>query len=913
VTTTPVLSQSHFRGRSDSSSVETAPTWIAAVDTNFSVNVDTTFRIRFCIQETAGGNPAAHTVKLQANKNGGAFQDVTTGSTIVKAVDASSDADEAAVTTARLGGTGTYVTGRYSEDGSTSTSVDLAANNNTEYEFGVQIVGSSVAFGDKIQLKVVALSGTSITATTTPTITASCLLVRGDLTLTGRAAKLTDSFAGVKGDLTLSGNTSSVDFLYYYWVGGTATWDGTAGSKWSYQSGGTGGAPVPDSTHSARFDANSGSGTVTLADITGYDCLAKSVICTGYTGTLAVDATNGSRIKCYGDFTAASGMTLTLPAGKNLSLDFYGNGVSHTLTSAGKSFRNYQTGVIVSLFGDTSSSLSIADSLTGYQINPRIGTFTWGNFDHYISVMQSVGDDGAVTINWGTGTVELYTFTGNSANITINPSSGTVYLRNVIDGNSAYFYGYGKTWNNIKVGYNTGGSAASYLYSGFTCNDLYWEANTNQKYEHGKTFAITSLSMPASGANAIAVDSDDGVNTWTISDSSGTNDAYGCTITRSSATGGATFNSYTTNGNVNGGSNTGWLFTATTSFTVINGEILLSSSASSIVNALLSVKGDLAISGKIIGIADAFATVKGGLSLSGQSGSIQTYQQYLSVKGDIILTGSAGALATAFGGIKGDLSLTGSVSSISVGLTLTSVVGNLVISGNAAKIAEVFAGIKGDLVIAGQAGSISQGQQYTLIKGDLVLAGKALQLADALGGVFGGITISGRSLATTAAFAGVKGDLLISGKPAPIVDALGTSTGTISLSGGAGAIYDSLEAPPALLTLSGAQSQAAFSMLGVKGDIYMSGASLSVADMLTVIKGSIVLNGLDVSYLIQSQGTIITIVDGQIAVTGGVISHGIMFPVSRTITANRTDNTVNASRGSIVISAGSHNGIEVLS
>src|SRR4051794_9278469 len=132
--TTAVLSQSHFRNRSDTAAVNTAATFIAAVDTNHTWTAGQNFRARFTVQETAGGNPVAATVKLQANRNGGAFFDVTTSSTIVKAVDAGSSADEAAISSAQLTGTGTFVNGVYSEDGSTSTSVDLGANNNTEYE-----------------------------------------------------------------------------------------------------------------------------------------------------------------------------------------------------------------------------------------------------------------------------------------------------------------------------------------------------------------------------------------------------------------------------------------------------------------------------------------------------------------------------------------------------------------------------------------------------------------------------------------------------------------------------------------------------------------------------------------------------------------------------------------------------------
>jgi len=42
-----------------------------------------------------------------------------------------------------------------------------------------------------------------------------------------------------------------------YWVGGTATWDATAGTKWSTTSGGSGGASVPTSIDNVFFDGSS--------------------------------------------------------------------------------------------------------------------------------------------------------------------------------------------------------------------------------------------------------------------------------------------------------------------------------------------------------------------------------------------------------------------------------------------------------------------------------------------------------------------------------------------------------------------------------------------------------------------------------------------------------------------------------
>ena len=109
-----------------------------------------------------------------------------------------------------------------------------------------------------------------------------------------------------------------------YWVGGTAAWDATVGTKWSLTDGGAGGQAVPTASDDVYFTATSGAVTVTLS-------AAKSVLtltCTGFTGTLAC-ATYG--ITVAGNCTFVAGMTLTSPGQITISTAGTGN-----LTTGGK-------------------------------------------------------------------------------------------------------------------------------------------------------------------------------------------------------------------------------------------------------------------------------------------------------------------------------------------------------------------------------------------------------------------------------------------------------------------------------------------------------------------------------------------------------------------------------------------------
>src|SRR3990167_7364468 len=84
--------------------------WHAAEDANPAqgvIAVDTTFLLRFTVQET-GGTAAGNTdQQFQCALNGGAFQNITTTSSIVKAVTTAVFANGADLSK-RLSGTGTF-------------------------------------------------------------------------------------------------------------------------------------------------------------------------------------------------------------------------------------------------------------------------------------------------------------------------------------------------------------------------------------------------------------------------------------------------------------------------------------------------------------------------------------------------------------------------------------------------------------------------------------------------------------------------------------------------------------------------------------------------------------------------------------------------------------------------------------
>jgi hypothetical protein len=213
-----------------------------------------------------------------------------------------------------------------------------------------------------------------------------------------------------------------------YWVGGTASWDGTAGTKWSATSGGPGGAAVPTSADDVFFDAASGTVVVT----TSGTIAAKSINCTGYTGTLTGNAT----LNVSGSITLVAGMTYTY----NGVITINGTG---TITSAGKTLCTNLTidgiGIIVSL----------ADALrTSNFLTVTAGTFTTNSFNVTIGGNLSSTSGSVRAINLGSSTVLCQGSSPvslNASNLTFNAGTSTI----VSDSIPTTFAGGGLTFYNV--------------------------------------------------------------------------------------------------------------------------------------------------------------------------------------------------------------------------------------------------------------------------------------------------------------------------------------------------------------------------------------------------------------------------------------------------------------------------------
>lgn len=273
-----------------------------------------------------------------------------------------------------------------------------------------------------------------------------------------------------------------------FWVGGTATWDGTAGTKWATTSGGAGGAAVPTAADDVFFDAASGAVSVTL----GNGAVALSINCTGFTGTW-LGASSANTVTVAGSITLSS--TMTQSAANTFVITGTG-----TITSAGKSFNTLTingAGITVTL----GSALSLSGGLTLTQ-----GTLTTSasNYSITAATLNAAGSlVRTLTLNASTVTLTVAgaTWTSQSNNFTFNAGTSTINFNGAGGFISCNTNG-GATFYNVTVSSSSTGFAISNSSNSFNTLTLPspTAGNTYQvNLPDSQTQTITTLIAAGSG------------------------------------------------------------------------------------------------------------------------------------------------------------------------------------------------------------------------------------------------------------------------------------------------------------------------------------------------------------------------------------------------------------------------------
>jgi len=213
-----------------------------------------------------------------------------------------------------------------------------------------------------------------------------------------------------------------------YWVGGTAAWDGTAGTKWAATSGGTGGETVPTTADDVFFNASS-AGTVTIS--TG-NTGAKSINCTGFTGTFAGTA----NITIAGSLTLVAGMGYTYTG----NYTFTGTG---TLITAGKTIG----GVTLNNAAATLTLGSALTTTTAANIAVTSGAFNTANYTVTAGTLNAV--QSTASIDLGSSTVTLTSTSTLSINQNTTFNAGTSQINITVGSTASSLILGNKTYYNV--------------------------------------------------------------------------------------------------------------------------------------------------------------------------------------------------------------------------------------------------------------------------------------------------------------------------------------------------------------------------------------------------------------------------------------------------------------------------------
>jgi len=315
-----------------------------------------------------------------------------------------------------------------------------------------------------------------------------------------------------------------------YWVGGSGTWNTTSTANWSATSGGASGASAPGIADVVIFDANSGTGTITL----GQTVSVFRATWTGYAGSFNPST---FEINIVGDGASslwASGSTATYLATPTVNFTYSGAN-SRTVGLAGT---------------------AAGERIINANITAGTGAFTLSGTT-YINNFNCTGYSGALTastlvINGNLTFSSTMTFVASTSTMSFaQPGSKTITTNGVTIDRPLSFpaSASGGVW-----------TFADALTQGAT-RAFNWTAGTI-KLKNGVTSTVGSFGTFGTGQKFLQ--SSVAGSQATLSQASGTVNASRLTIQDIKAIGGATWNAFTNDGSVDDGNNDGWNFLAIT-------------------------------------------------------------------------------------------------------------------------------------------------------------------------------------------------------------------------------------------------------------------------------------------------------------------------------------------------------------
>lgn len=339
--------------------------------------------------------------------------------------------------------------------------------------------------------------------------------------------------------------------------GSGSTWTVSIGGTYSSQGmyGAVPGASVPTTADSVNWIAGTQAFTVTL---TG----ALACLDLNYTTGVTFAQGTSPTLTVAGNFTLA-GNTVWSATG---TITFNPTSSPVTITTAGVTINGSITidgaGDTVALGGALTlgsiRSLSLSNGtldLAGFTLTVGASFITGGG-------TKNLTFNGGTVVCPSAGGTAFYNLNPTGFTTTAGTGTGTISMTAAT---AKTFVGGGSTFNCTL---NQGGAGALTITGANTFDDItdtvqpatvIFPASTTTTF-------LSGFSLSGTSGNLITIQSSSAGTRATLSKSSGTVSVSFCSIKDSAATGGATWNAFTTNGNVDAGNNTGWIFNPNTNF-----------------------------------------------------------------------------------------------------------------------------------------------------------------------------------------------------------------------------------------------------------------------------------------------------------------------------------------------------------
>lgn len=266
-----------------------------------------------------------------------------------------------------------------------------------------------------------------------------------------------------------------------FWVGGTATWNGTAGTKWASSSGGTGNQPIPTTSDAVFFDNMSGSGTVTI----GASSACASLDTSSFGGTIAgatALAISAGDLKLGGNWTYTG--TLSFPDTSGTTRVITSNSVALvapiSITGVGGVVQLADalstTKAITHTNGTFDTNGKTVSALSYTASGTAARTLMLGNSQFTVTNTAVAWSVNVTTFTLTTGGASKIIFTGSSSQMTTG--GGTLTYDDIsVSENGNFTFSGALVCRDVTLAV-TGGSSNVVVTTTLTCRNLDWTGTT---------------------------------------------------------------------------------------------------------------------------------------------------------------------------------------------------------------------------------------------------------------------------------------------------------------------------------------------------------------------------------------------------------------------------------------------------